>query len=557
MRWHEVARHPPVRRLAELLRRQFNVWSGFIDGGGLAVVAGPDQPVDKPLCAAFAKRQDATGSCARSVTRWLEHLTEAATTHSGDGPQLLSCHAGLNALLVPVVVGGEVIGACYASGFLLSGSPETPEALVQPRAAALNINPLTVRQGCRALPLLNERDLRLLGDLCQALVDEAVAFLGAPPSEAPPSTAPSTALSTGSASALGSAPAVASPPIHMIGDSAPMQQLYALIQKVRRSDATVMITGEPGSGKELVARAIHFGSDRRHEAFVAQNCSAMSDNLLDSELFGHKRGAFTGSVGDKLGLFSVADRGTFFLDEVGDMSPSLQVKLLRVLEEGTFQPVGDTITHKVDVRIIAATHRDLEALIRAGSFRHDLFFRLNVIHLRVPPLRERVEDIPPLVAHFFKSLGAAHGRGHKVVSDVTMRALCAYHWPGNVRELENEVERMVVLSGDDALVPDDLLSPRIFAATTSPPSATTPQSLSASALRDLVRCLPPQMPDAIEQIERLMILQSLQETAWNKTHAAQRLGISRRNLIRKVQDYHLTPQHPDDAPDPSPDDEDH
>ena len=308
----------------------------------------------------------------------------------------------------------------------------------------------------------------------------------------------------------------------IIGGAPAMQDLYSLLDRAAPSDATVLIQGENGTGKELVAHAIHVGSERRDRRLIVTNCSAFNDNLLDSELFGHKRGAFTGAISDKPGLFEAADNGTFFLDEIGDMSPTLQVKVLRVLQEGTFHRLGDTETRKVDVRILAATNRDLEAMVAAGTFREDLYYRIHVITVTLPPLRERPDDIPILIEHFL----ARHRRQRpkRLAPDCTARML-AYSWPGNVRELENEIERLVVLSGEAPTVAYDLLSTRIrqWAPADGAPRDASPDSL----------------PAAVEALERRMIATSLQRHGGNKTRAADELKVSRRNLIRLVQKYEL------------------
>jgi transcriptional regulator with PAS, ATPase and Fis domain len=312
---------------------------------------------------------------------------------------------------------------------------------------------------------------------------------------------------------------------HGIFGAAPaMQDLYALIDRIAPSDSTVLITGENGTGKELVARAIHRRSERQDRKFIVTNCSAFNDNLLDSELFGHKRGAFTGAVADKPGLFELADLGTFFLDEIGDMSPALQVKVLRVIQEGTFNRVGDTETRKVDVRIIAATNRDLAAMVASGTFREDLFYRINVIAVALPPLRERKDDVPLLLEHFL----ARHRRGSsrpKRVAPDCMAQLLGYPWPGNVRELENEIERLVVLAGDAPLIEADLLSPRIRHYTPAPDAAAEIDVAS--------------LPAAVEALERRMIGAAMRRHGGNKTRAAEELRVSRRNLIRLVQKYQL------------------
>jgi two-component system response regulator HupR/HoxA len=326
----------------------------------------------------------------------------------------------------------------------------------------------------------------------------------------------------------------------IVGRSGVMQALFRMVNKVAPSSATVLITGENGTGKELVARAIHDGSPRASKPFVAANCSAFNDNLLESELFGHRRGAFTGAVADKRGLFEEADGGTFLLDEVGDMSPALQVKLLRVLQEGTFLPVGGTQTKKVDVRIIAATNKDLAALVRKGAFREDLYYRLHVVALRTPPLRERGEDLERLITFFLKRLGERHGR-LKALHPETAEKLRLHRWPGNVRELQNEVERIWVLSGDDPVIGPEHLSKGV--ATSSPVleavvEASAPSSAGTSATGSDEPVEEP-LNASLERFERQLIERALRKVQGNRTRAAQLLGVSRRNLIRKLQQFGL------------------
>jgi len=308
----------------------------------------------------------------------------------------------------------------------------------------------------------------------------------------------------------------------IVGAAPAMQELYSLIDRIAPSDAPVLIQGENGTGKELVARAIHVRSERRDCKFVVTNCSSFNDNLLDSELFGHKRGAFTGAVVDKHGLFEIADNGTFFLDEIGDMSPSLQVKVLRVLQEGTFNRVGDTDTRRVDVRIIAATNRDLAAMVAAGQFREDLYYRIHVLSVTLPALRERRDDVPLLIDHFMSR--HRRQRPKRLTPECSARLL-AYPWPGNVRELENEVERLVVLAGDSPTIGVEVLSPRIR---TWNPSSDAGRAIDPSSL-----------PAAVEALERRMIGAAMRRHHGNKTRAAEELKVSRRNLIRLVQKYEI------------------
>ena len=242
----------------------------------------------------------------------------------------------------------------------------------------------------------------------------------------------------------------------IVGTSGPMQQVFKVIGQVAASDVTVMITGESGTGKELVARSIHRHSHRSAKPFVAVNCSAIPENLIESELFGHERGAFTGATAQRLGKFEVCDGGTIFLDEVGDMTPATQTKILRVLQEGEIQRVGSSETLKVNVRVIAATNKDLETLVKEKDFREDLYYRLNVVRLRLPPLRERVEDVPQIVDFFLQNLAKAKKTKARKVSPEALAILCRHNWPGNVRELENMIYRSAVIAQGDAILPKDL-----------------------------------------------------------------------------------------------------
>ena len=247
----------------------------------------------------------------------------------------------------------------------------------------------------------------------------------------------------------------------MLGDSPPMQKVYALLERLTQADVPVLIQGETGTGKELVARALHEHGRRRGKRFVAVNCAAVPANLLESELFGHQKGAFTGAIADRPGQFVVADGGTLFLDEIGDMPHDMQAKLLRALQEGEVRPVGSNRTQKVDVRVVAASHKDLTALVREGRFRQDLYYRLNVVAIELPPLRQRGADLPLLIRAFLERLARQQGRPVPELSERALAALVAHRWPGNVRELENELSRALALGGERLDLED--LSPAVRA----------------------------------------------------------------------------------------------
>src|SRR3954462_10419732 len=309
----------------------------------------------------------------------------------------------------------------------------------------------------------------------------------------------------------------------ILGHSRVMRELFQLLETVAATSSTVLITGETGTGKELAARAIHHNSPRRANRFVALNCSAIPETLLEAELFGHVRGAFTGAVGARQGRLEQAHKGTLFLDEVGTMSPALQSKLLRVLQEREFERVGDSNTVKIDVRVIAATHSDLARMVAETSFREDLYYRLNVIPVGPPPLRERREDIPLLVQHFLQKLSAESGRGTITISQDALSRLMAYHWPGNIRQLENAIERALAFSqGRSQIDVHDL---------------TTDIQEQASAVDSSDVWFPEDGLDFahyIETIELTLIRRSLERTQGNKRQAAKLLNLKRTTLIEKL-----------------------
>lgn len=299
----------------------------------------------------------------------------------------------------------------------------------------------------------------------------------------------------------------------VIGNSPALESVLEQVERVAPTESTVLIQGETGTGKELIAHAIHNLSSRCGRAFVRLNCAAIPLDLLESELFGHEKGAFTGAIAQKIGRFELADKGTLFLDEVGDIPPALQPKLLRVLQEQEFERLGGTRTHQVDVRLVAATNRNLMEMSNRGEFRSDLYYRLNVFPVQLPPLRERREDIPALVEHFAEIYGRRMGREIEHIPDTTMSALTSYQWPGNIRELQNLIERAVILSNDGVLHnPLPAAGPLAIA---NPPPATT-----------------------LKDSERILILRTLESVGWvigGPKGAATKLGLKRTTLIHKMQ----------------------
>jgi DNA-binding NtrC family response regulator len=310
----------------------------------------------------------------------------------------------------------------------------------------------------------------------------------------------------------------------IIGQTAAMQQVYSLIDRVAASPSTVLVTGESGTGKELVARALHAASDRSTGPFIQINCGAIPESLFESELFGHERGAFTGAVTARAGRFELAHGGTLFLDEVGELPKDMQVKLLRVLQDRTFERVGGMRSMTVDVRLVAATNRDLLAEVGAGRFREDLYYRLNVVPIQLPPLRERLDDLPLLVDHFIRRFNKRLGRSVEGASPAALSALMAWRWPGNIRELENLMERAVLLTEARQVGPSDL--PGLDAG----PAPT--RDIEELGLKEYVRVY-------TAQLERARIQRVLRESSGNVTHASRKLGISRKSLQMKMKDYGL------------------
>jgi len=468
---------PDVAIARDLLRRWWGLDLGMVDASGAGYV--------RTSHAACETVQGAVRAACDGVMSQI--AAELAASRSGE-PVVRECHAGLFVIAAPVRGARGLAGVVYASG---ARAAATTVEVAAERLGAIVGSPDEARAMAASVPVLDDADLARVRDL---VVSAAAAVERAQPSVIMPTT-------------------FHHPFTEIVGDAPAVREVVKLLTKVVKSEATVLIHGESGTGKELIARAIHYHGPRAKKPFVVQNCSAFNDNLLESALFGHIRGAFTGAVKDQPGLFQVADGGTFFLDEIGDMSAALQVKLLRVLQEGTLMPVGGTKPVKVDVRIIAASHKDLIAMAAHRQFREDLLYRVNVLKITVPPLRDRVSDIPRLAQFFVtKHWRAAKGSAAAApprLSQGALARLVAYAWPGNIRELENEVERMLVLAGDAPELTVQMVSPRV---------AGTSHA-AGRALRDV-----------IATAEAGAIVAALGRHAGDRDSAAQDLGISRSYL---------------------------
>ena len=516
--WTELLQLHVVRNVAKLLNRRWGIGLGYVDVRSRQVrpPRTNEHAAWRGLCQVVQDRDAGQRACEATAFETLRVLAETDEAGRAAGVRTITCHAGLREVVAPIRIDGQILGALTAGGFLVEepgiGRGEALDEALR-RLGPLALARADVDLARERHPRLREDEVDYVSELVRTAAEEVALVYDQELRRA------------GGASDLANDYTTRYSYDAIIGRSPAMQELYSLLDRVVQSDSTVLIQGENGTGKELVARAIHYNSARKNRRFVVTNCSAFNDNLLDSELFGHKRGAFTGAIADKQGLFEVADNGTFFLDEIGDMSPALQVKVLRVLQEGTFTPVGDTDTKAVDVRTIAATNRDLKSMVQQGQFREDLYYRVNVINLVIPPLRDRLDDLQLLIDHFQKKHAKGNRMKIKKLSESCLARMLQYSWPGNVRELENEIERLMVLSGDEKLIDEKLLSSRIrqHVAVVDPETQNGPRSL----------------PDAVRALERRMIRDALERNGWNKTRASAELKISRRNLIRLVQKYQL------------------
>lgn len=319
---------------------------------------------------------------------------------------------------------------------------------------------------------------------------------------------------------------------NIIGKSKKMLEIYRVIAKVATTDSTVLINGQSGTGKELIARAVHFNSPRRDKQFVPVDCAVLSENLLESELFGHVKGSFTGAITTKPGLFEVADGGTVFLDEVGNISLSIQAKLLRVLQEGEFTPVGGTKAKKVDIRLIAATNKDLEKMIKEGTFREDLYYRLNIVPIYLPPLKERQEDIPMLAMHFLREYADETGKAVRGFTSEAIEKLIIYAWPGNVRELENVIERTLVMIDEEMVRPEHIILP----GQKEKESSSDYVPMTSEDLKKIKKRL---REKVVEDIERTFVLNALERHDWNVTRASEEVGMLRTNFQALMRKFNL------------------
>ncbi len=507
---NELALNPALQRLAAMLWDEYGLHCGFVHaaGGSVALtrvdVGQSKSLFDHMISGVLVWEVDGRPVTLRQYAmQWAKRLVSAGT---GASAMAETMDVGFSTMLLPVIVEQEIEMGIYIAGFVPAENVVAATHQIRKYVPQELADSFGERDdaGILQLSLEERRCVQILG---AGMVQEIVESVGANREVVSESDA-------GEKTNLGD----------MLGASPSMKRMFHMISRVARSNSTVLIEGENGTGKELVARAIHQSSHRADAPYIAVNCAAIPGELIASELFGHVRGAFSGAHKDRTGLFEAAHGGTLLLDEIGDMDLGLQVKLLRVLQEGAFLRVGDSQLRKVDVRVLCATNRNLRKMVKEGRFREDLYYRIKVISLNVPALRERADDIPLLANTFVSKSAHKLGRTMRVLSPECLTRMQRYSWPGNVRELENEIERMVIMAGDEKVIGADLLSSRISGRVASEP-------IVWPAIEGM------NLPEAVEYLERRMIEEGLRKAGGNKSKAARELGVSRRNLIRKVAGY--------------------
>ncbi len=503
--WDEFEHIHVIKRLKGVLNSWWNIDTVFTDERGQLKGFYKDKTsFANPVTESFLSKESAANNLCELVSKTLDELRISENRYAIRKWDM----TGFDVAIFPIIIDGDMLGTVVTLGFL-KDSEGNRLVEIRERLAAFGCSGDIIEAALSKVKFLEDQEKNHFLELAHLVAQEVVTLHLEITSRE--NRIEELNKELGSRYKYD----------NMIGKCKPMQSLYALLDKIKKSESTVLIQGENGTGKELIAKAIHYNSDRKDNPFVIQNCSAFNDNLLESELFGHIKGSFTGANRDKKGLFEMADKGTFFLDEIGDTSPQMQVKLLRVLQEGTFLPVGAVDYKRINVRFLAATNKNLREMVEKGTFREDLYYRLNVINLRVPPLRERKEDLPLLVDFFLKK----NSDSKNFLTKRALEKLYDYSWPGNVRELQNEIERLSVLSGEDTKLTADMLSLKII-------EASEKGKLQGTRLQGKLK-------DAIEELERGMIKEGLHRTGWNKSKLAKELGISRAGLIMKVEKYDL------------------
>lgn len=503
--WESFEKIHVVRRLREIVGKWWKIQINFTDAKGFlrGVPKGRFFNPIHGVCKLITQDKGGFNSCLNDVRQTAVNREKKIS--------LGTCHAGFSTITVPIIVNNQYLGSVFGDGFILKESEEKQKKTIKNTLKKMFPSEKHLDSHVDSLPVLSSSDLNYLTELITMVVDEVLLVH----SDLFEATTKIKRLSKELSSRYSLS--------NITGKSTSMQNLFDLVERVKDSSSLVLILGENGTGKELIAKALHFGSVRKKERFIVVNCGAFNENLLESELFGHVKGAFTGADKDKAGLFEAADEGTLFLDEIGDTSLEMQVKLLRVLQDGTYRPVGSNEIKKTTARIVCATNKDLAKLVSEGIFREDLYYRLNVITLRSPSLRERLDDVPLLIDSFIEKFAIKFATKRKEVSKNCLKELLDYHWPGNVRELENEIERLYVLAGDSKSLSIKDLSERI---------SKRKKSIDGKEFYGTLK-------EALDKIEVKIIAEGLRRLEGDRLKLSKELGISKSKLESKIEKHKL------------------
>ncbi|MDR4507049.1 MAG: sigma 54-interacting transcriptional regulator [Candidatus Brocadiaceae bacterium] len=508
--WEKIIDSHVINALRKIGLKWWGIDVQFYDKFGNCKNSG--FPVNNQCCRFIKTTKMGEKLCLQNYRK---HLRSA---HNQKGPFLYKCSSGLYGMIAPMFILDKYIGAIICSGLKIPSSNNTLSTIEAKTLIKHGVDKKEFSNIYHMLGKVDDRGMAYMFDFIEFVAKDIVAFYELLVEKEEVLKEQSAFMEK---KYVGKYKGI-------VGTSTAIKKVFDMLSLIEDIESSILIDGESGTGKELVAATIHYNSPRKDKMFVVQNCSAFSETLLNSELFGHEKGAFTGAVSSRKGLFEIANGGTLFLDEIGDMQINAQSRLLRVLQDGTFYSVGSDKLKKVDVRILAATNKDLGEQVKQGKFRQDLFYRINTIHITMPPLRERGRDIYLLCDYFLSSYAEASGAEKKEISNEAMEQLMAYTWPGNIRELKNVTERLIILSGKEKVI-EPIHLPREIANSTQ----SIFPAIHYSNNREK------KLKEVLVSFEKMIIKEKLEMTNWNKKATAQLLGISRASLINKIRQYSI------------------
>jgi len=508
--WTKIEESHVIRTFRKICNKWWGIDIQFYDE--YSVCKNKGMSFRNPLCSGIRSISEGAKLCSQTYRKKLKEFGK------NQKPFVYECFASLHGCAVPMLVKQKYVGAMIGSGILAFGNNGSMKKMYKEKLIKLGFDSMELDRCYDALKPIDHHTEKYISDFMELVAEDVIAFYELLQEKEAIIKKRSFLLEGVYKEKYKG----------IIGTGPAIKRVFDTLELTERSESPVLIEGESGTGKELVAAAIHYNSPRKGKIFIIQNCSAFTDTLLNSELFGHEKGSFTGAVSEKKGLFEIADKGTLFLDEIGDMNIEIQARLLRILEDGSFYRVGGTEQKKANVRIITATNKPLKELIKQGLFRKDLLYRINTIHLTLPPLRERKEDILLLINYFLDYYAISCNGGEKEINQETRELLQAYSWPGNVRELKNLIERLVLLSGTSKTIEIKHIPREIMA-----------DMYSGLHAHDHTR--PAKLADATKVLEKNMVCDALKRAKWNKTFASRELDISRASLNNKIAEFNIQP----------------